>query len=111
MPTLLSTVLVLFVSLGAPLPQAAPADDGAQFARPLAQADALDFLLALHAPGPGSVSIDVIEIDDMLIATITRVFHVPGTEKVVMFRTTYVFPSTIYAHSAVTVGFNAFEMD
>lgn len=23
----------------------------------------------------------------------------------------YVFPSTIYAHSAVTVGFNAFEMD
>ena len=34
-----------------------------------------------------------------------------GTQEIVMGHFRYVFPSTIYAHSAVTVGFNAFEMD
>ena len=111
MSTLLSTVLAFVVTLGAPLPQVAPAADHRQAPHPLAYADALDFLIALHEPGPGSLAVDVVEIDGLLVACITRVHRVPGTEEIVMFRSTYVFPSTIYAHSAVTVGFNADEMD
>ena len=102
MYTLLPTVLACLLTFGAPLKQEA---------QPLVHADALEFLLALHEPGPGSLSVDVIEVDDMLVASVTRVLRVPGTEKVVMFRTTYVFPSTIYAHSVTSVGFHANEME
>jgi hypothetical protein len=100
------------LALGSPLHQvqAAPSDPMPP-ARVLVVADALDLLLALDEPGPGVVAVDVIEIDGALVATITRVARGHGSQDLVMFRTTYVFPSTIYAHAAGSNGFEASELD
>lgn len=104
----LPTALALLLTFAAPhdLPV-----DALKDAQPLARADAIEFLLALDPTGPGIVDVDVIEVHDAFVATVTRVARVHGTEKVVMLRTTYLFPSTIYAHSSASNGFHAEEMD
>ncbi|MHC4844859.1 MAG: hypothetical protein ACYTCU_01720 [Planctomycetota bacterium] len=112
MPTLISTALACLLGLGATLPGPQPTNSHAsQPDRQVALVDALDMLLALHEPGPGVVNVEVVEVDDRLVATVTRVVHEPGSEALWIYRTVYVFASTIYAHSAGDNGFQADEMD
>ena len=110
--SLLPAALACMLAFASPATgvHAAPADAPGH-AHAAVLVDALDVLLALGEPGPGVVAVDVIEIDDALVVNITRVVDGHGSQGLAMYRTTYVFPSTIYAHSAGENGFEAGELD
>ena len=72
--------------------------------------DCLDFFLLLADP---DVQTQIVYVEDLGDVTLVAAVHTVGGEggEELVWAAMYTFPSTIYAHSIVTVPFHADEMD
>jgi len=110
MRALLALLLLLTGLSGAPGATATPQACGAAPLQLVACGDGLTFLLALGDPALQTQVLAVAEQGDV---TVAAVLHSSSTAsgEALTWLVLYTFPSTIFAHSIVTVPFHADEME
>jgi hypothetical protein len=96
-------------STAGPAVAPAVAQDPAPLAA-VAYGDCLDFLLMLQDPAVASVVLDVVDRDGTSVAAVLHT-AVDDEGEACTWIGLYVFPSSIFAHSVVSVPLHAEEMD
>lgn len=109
MRILLAVLLLLLPgATGAPVPEGEPGDTPVPvFA--VACDDALDVLLLLDVPGAEAQVVEVVDQGPLAMATVSYTATTP--QGAVTWVVLYTFPSTIFAHSIVSVPFKADELE